>query len=990
MRFFVKIFIFNILFYFSATLSAENLPENLPASPEPDRNKVPAFLNSNTQWADSVFNSMNLRQRIGQLFMVAAYSNKDSAHIAYISSLISNYNIGGLIFFQGGPVRQAMLTNLYQSQSKIPLLIGIDGEWGLGMRLDSTISFPRQMAWSATDNEKMIREIATAIALHCRRMGIHINFAPVADVNINRLNPVIHTRSFGDDAETTARFAGIYMDALQDNGIIATAKHFPGHGNTDGDSHFVLPTVKSSLKELNNKELSPFDYLIKHGVQGVMVAHLAVPAIDNRKNMPSSLSDSIVKYLLKEKMGFKGLVITDALNMKGVSSLYQPGETEIMAINAGNDILLYPQDIPKAIDAIEKAVKSGKIPEESINKSVFKILMAKKWVQLDHYHPVKTENLIADLNQPADGLAKRIMIEKSITLIKNTNHVIPVKDLSLKRIANVMIGAKNINDFYLQSQFYAESSPYIIPYQFNTAFRDSMQKILTTYNLIIFSFHGLNLKTGQAYGFSPELLTLIDSLKHKRQLILAFFGNPYPLLFFDSDDEIESVVVAYDDMPQTQNQVAQFVYGAANAGGKLPVTIGSLPKGQGITDTPVSRLKYTIPEELDMDARAFLEVDSVVNDAISKKVMPGCQVLFAIDGKIIFNKAYGFHTYDSIEPVNPQDLYDIASVTKTAATTLAVMKLYEKDEIDLNEKVSFYLPQFSLKNKAKIKVIDLLTHQAGLKPWIPFYKIFCTGSRSDSTYCRNHLESGFSVEITDSLYLLTSFRDTIFDIICNSEIKNYGKYLYSDLGFILLQRIIENKTGMPLDDYVTETFYKPMGLQHTLFHPLVKFEKRQIAPTTIDTIFRHDTVWGNVHDPTAALMDGVSGHAGVFSNASDLACIMQMLLWKGSYGGEEYLKPGTIDHFTRAPFQKKGNRRGIGFDKPEPKAKKVSPVCSLSSLKSYGHTGFTGNMVWADPDNNSIFIFLSNRTFPDENNYKLVEMNVRTKIQEIFLKACKK
>lgn len=964
-------------------------PESEETSIAISRKLDPPFYSTQTKWADSVFNTLTLKQKIGQLFMVAAFSNKDQVHVDQILRYIREYGIGGVIFFQGGPIREARLTNLYQSKSNVPLLIGIDGEWGLGMRLDSTVSFPRQMAIAATGDKGFMYELGRDIAIQCKRMGIHVNFAPVVDVNSNPHNPVIHTRSFGEDPEEVTEFALAYMRGLQDNGILAAAKHFPGHGNTDADSHFTLPTVMSGKNEMQKTELYPFQKLIQAGVAGVMVAHLSVPSLDTANKLPSSLSRLVIDSLLVGELGFKGLIFTDAMNMKGVSELFKPGEAEIKAILAGNDILLYPQDVDVAVRAVENAVFTGEIPMELIDKKVYKILLAKQWAGLDSLTQVNTERLLEDLNTPYSGVLKKRIVENSITLLRNESSLIPLGNLNQNRIASVAFGVKEVNGFQKQLQFFSDVDVYVLPYQFEMEYFDSLLNVLHAYHTLIFSFHGLNNKPAEAFGLSAQSIMLADSVSHWRQCVLCFFGNPYPVKYFTDNKDYKTMLLAYDDGPYTREAMAQAIFGAIPLQARIPVSFNGIDLNTGEKLEEQRRLKYSFPEELGIEAGSFYRVDSIVNDAIKRRAMPGCQVLFACKGKVIYHKAFGFHTYDSLNPVQWSDLYDIASLTKIAATTPAVMKLMEEGKIDLNKSIGEYLPELRRTNKYKLKIKDILMHQAGFKAWIPFYQKTLRAGVPDTTIYSKYFKPGFTVRVCDSLYILTSYRDSILQTIYTSEIQKGNKYLYSDLGFYLLRNLVERVSGMDINDYVYGNFYLPLGAASLGYLPLNRFDVSRIVPSVVDSTFRKTELRGYVHDPGAAMLGGVAGHAGLFSNANGLAKFMQMLLWEGSYGGVRYFEPSTIRYFTKAHALEKNNRRGLGFDKPEPDATKVSPVCPGISLQSYGHTGFTGTMAWVDPETESVYIFLSNRTFPDESNTKLVELNARTKIQQVFLDAVK-
>ena len=920
--------------------------------------------------------------------MIAAWSNKDSAHIKQLEWLISMHGIGGLIFFQGGPVREALLTNYYQSMSRVPLLIGMDAEWGLAMRLDSTIRFPRQMTMSAMKDDSLIYMMGEEVARHCRRLGIHVNFAPDADINNNMLNPIIGSRAFGDDRETVLRNSLLYMKGMQDGKVLANGKHFPGHGNTDADSHLALPVLHSDSAGLDSTELYPFRALIDSGIGSVMVAHLSVPALDTIPDHPSTLSKKIVTGLLKEEMGFKGIIFTDALNMKGVSACYKPGILDKLALLSGNDVLLYSEDVPTALNEIHFAVENCEISQEEIDERVKKILMLKYWAGLKTFKPIDTTNIYEDLNTGYARWLQQTMYEKSVTVLKNTDSIIPVRWNDSLRIASVVIGDVKHNRFQEKINDYTPCEMYAIEKNEAVDVFESVRKYLVNYDLVILSIHGTTMKADKNFGITEQEEKFIAEILAAYPTILVDFGNAYTLTRFQNLDKAKAVVLSYEDTPLMHDVTAQVLFGGAGASGKLPIRSNEIfPKHTGVETNGTIRMKYTFPEEVGMNGHVLERIDSIAGAAIMAGATPGCQVLVARDQKVIYQKSFGTHSFTDTSAVVNSSLYDIASVTKIAGTALAVMKLFDEGKIDLNKPVSKYLPALKKSNKKSLVIREVLAHQAGLKSWIPFWKQTMKGSIPDEKIYSKTMHDKFTVRVTDSLYMNASYSDSVFKWILDSPLGEKGKYVYSDLGPILMKELVEKVTGKKIDEYLQENFYRPLGLTHLTFLPKKKFQTGDIIPTENDTAFRKQQLLGDVHDPAAAMMGGVSGNAGIFSDANDLAVIMQMLLNNGTYGGRIYLNPKTIDIFTKQQFVQNKNRRGLLFDKPEPDTSKPSPTSTGASLRTFGHQGFTGTCAWVDPEYNLVYIFLSNRVSPDASNEKLGKMNVRTEIQQVIYDA---
>lgn len=941
-------------------------------------------------WADSVFASLTPDERLAQLFMVTAFSNRDRRHADDILGLVKNYGIGGIMFLQGGPVRQAKLTNEYQAAARVPLMVSIDAEWGLAMRLDSTLKYPRQMALGAISNDSLIYTMGEQIAEQCRRIGIHVNFAPVVDVNNNPDNPVIGFRSFGEDKYNVARKGLMYMKGLQHNHVIANAKHFPGHGDTDADSHHSLPVINHGRNRIDSLELYPFRYLIENGLKSLMVAHLYIPAFDTSKNTATTLSPKVVQGLLKDTLKYRGLVFTDALNMKGVSAFYKPGEVDLKALIAGNDVLLCAEDVPKAIQVIKNAIDSGLISQEQVDERCMKILRAKEWVGLNRYKPVEIAGIYEDLQKPEYKLLIRKLVEESLTLVANKNNILPLKRLDTLKIASLVIGDKENCRFQQTLSNYAPIDHFNVKNDPSLSEFDSLVKKLSSYNLVVVSVMG-SVKPTKNFMFSQTAMNLIDSVSKRSRIVLNMLASPYALARYKNVNKMSAVIAGYEDSEEIQDLSAQLIFGGIGAKGILPVSVlGTYPIRTGLFTDGGVRFKYTMPEELGIASADLERISAIAKDAIEKHATPGCQILVAKNGKVFYNKSFGHHTYEKQKPVSGSDIYDLASITKITASLPAVMKLYDEKELNLDGELCLYLKEVDCTNKQDLTLRDILTHQSGLKSWIPFYQstLSRSGDYQPEIYSKDS-SATYSYRVASGLYIHKGYTDSIMNRIIHSPLNNRKSYLYSDMGYYFLKQIVEEKSGTSFRTYLDQNFYKRLGLSTMGFKPRERFPLTRIVPTENDKTYRKQLLHGDVHDQGAAMLGGVGGHAGLFSNANDLAVMMQMYLNKGEYGGERYLSEETVNEFTRCQYCKEGNRRGLGFDKPEPDPKKESPCARCLPLSSFGHSGFTGTFTWADPESDIVYVFLSNRVHPDAENKKLITMGVRTKIQDVLYEVIK-
>ena len=966
-----KLFVTTLILFFFNFLSAQDFYPLLIEKDQKNQKK----------WVDSIYNSMSINEKVGQLFMVDVFSKDSKNKTDLIDSLIKNHHIGGIIFSKGGPIRQAKLSNHYQNISKTPLLMAMDAEWGLAMRLDSTYAYPWNMTLGAITDNKIVYDIGKQIGEHVKRMGMHINFSPVVDINTNPDNPIIGNRSFGEDRDNVTNKALAYMRGMQSSGILANAKHFPGHGDTDLDSHKILPTISFTKKRLDSIELYPYERLFQEGLSSVMVAHLNVPALEKRRNLPSSISKTIVTDLLQNHLNFQGLIFTDALNMKGASNFKKPGEIDLAAFLAGNDVLLISESIPKAHQLIVEAFRKGKISEERLSRSVKKILFAKYKVGLNNYQPIEFSSLLSDLNTPYDNFLYEKAIENALTVVKNNRLIIPIRELENTKIAYVHMGDDSGTYFLNQLNKYTK-----VDWIKANSIADYKQK-LKEYDLTIIGFHKSNVNPWKEYKFSDHELTILYEISRTNKVILDVFTRPYALNDIQSFSNINGIVLSYQNSKISQELSAQLIFGSITAKGSLPVSIGNqFPVNLTNFTRLQKRLQYGTPESVGINSIKLKKIDSLVNHGIKENMMPGAQVLVARKGKIIYNKTFGYHTQEKITKVSENDIYDLASLTKILATLPMVMELVDDSTINLDTKISELLPEYFGTNKENITIKEMLSHYARIKSWIPFYlETLDSLNVPDKKYYSNSKSKNFKTQVANNLFVRNDMKDSIYTKIKESELYKNLEYKYSDLPFYILKEYIERHHNKLFKDLVQNNLYQSLGANLTTFLPLEKFSLNMIPPTEIDQYFRMQKIHGFVHDQGAALLGGVSGHAGLFSNSNDIAKIMQMYLWNGSYGNKQYIKSETIDLFNSCNFCNEDVRRGVGFDKPQ--LEDLGPTCGCISMNSFGHSGFTGTFTWADPDEEIIYVFLSNRTYPSAENKSIIENNLRSDIQGLIYES---
>ena len=936
------------------------------------------------KWVDSILNSMTVDQKMGQLFMIQAYSNLDTVHENKIKEMIQKYHVGNLIFMQGTPSKQVQLTNTYQSLSKIPLMIGFDGEWGLDMRLQNTYKFPWNMTLGAIQDNTLIRKFGEHLGRHAKRVGIHVNFAPVVDINTNPLNPIIGNRSFGEDKQNVTQKAIAFSQGMQSEGVLANAKHFPGHGDTATDSHLKLPVLTFDRQRLDSVELYPYKRVFDAGMASVMTAHLSIPVLESNPKLPTSLSPSVVTDLLKEELGFLGLIFTDGLNMKGAADYSSSAEIDLAAVLAGNDVLLIPQDVPATISLMKNSIQTGVLSPERIDESVRKILLAKYKVGLHFHKPIDTLNLVKDLNTIEDEVLHRELVKNSITIIKNKKNILPIEDLKKhKKIAYVALGDDT------GDQFLDALAKYSKIHKVDSNNLNEVIDILEDFDLVVVGFHKSNAHPWKPYEFSNQELVWLHEIARKNKTILAVFASPYSLLNIKSFTNLEAVLVAYQNSEIAQEITAQTIFGAIEATGKLPVSIkNEFPVGTGIITKSLQRLQYSIPEAVGMSSKKLARIDSVATVVLEEKMSPGLQVLVARKGVVVYEKSFGYHTDKKKNPVKNSDVYDVASLTKILASLPMLIKAEEEKKIALSSSVRKIVPRFKKSNKDTVTVQEILSHYGQLKAWIPFYKLTQDSitNKNLKKFYRAKKTKKFTIKVAEDLFLNSSYKDSIYKYIRDAEQREKPGYKYSDLGYYIFKEALEKRYKKDLNVLVDDEFYEPLGANRMSYLPLAKFDKLSIVPSEKDSYFRHQLLHGYVHDMGAAMLGGVGGHAGLFANSNDVAKMMQLYLQKGYYGGKRYFKAATFDKFNKRYYSDKKVRRGLGFDKPQLDST-IMATCGCVSDESFGHSGFTGAYTWADPVSGILYVFLSNRVFPTMENYGLVDQDIRTKIQQIIQEA---
>lgn len=958
---------------FHTPLRAQDAENNLPWQRYIDDRKV-----------DSLLSTLTVREMIAQLIWVPAWASEKDNNFRQVEELVTRHGIGGVIFFEGSRDRQIDFTKRITKVSKIPLIIAQDAEWGTGMRIREVEDFPYQMTMGALQDDSLIYRMGAAVAWQCRDIGVNVNLAPVADVNNNPLNPVINYRSFGEDPLKVASKAVMYMKGLQDNGIMACAKHFPGHGDTDVDSHTGLPIIRGDRKRFDTVELVPFRRLIDEGVGSIMTAHINVPGLDATPRLPATFSRKVISGILREEAGFNGLILTDAMNMAGATLTYPSGIADAEALKAGNDIIEYSTDPLRAIDEIAKRVEKGEIAVDEITARCRRLLAAKMWL---------TSTIAVTGGTPGNEVIPasahpaliRELYAGAMTLIENNDNLVPLDRLDKIRIATVAVNRLAMTEFQRMTDRYTNADHYFIDPNNEQGAHFVLSK-LKDYDVVIAGICALEQKPAGAYGVTPRLLSVMRQIAELNRSAVIWFGNPYGIARLDLSVKPTSLLVAYQDNSYTHQTAVQVLFGALGASGRLPVTVNAAyPEGYGIKTPGGIRLQFGFPENAGLSSeRLISKVDSIVQKGLDTLAYPGCHVLIARKGIVVLNKCYGFHLYDSTEAVSEHDLWDLASVTKVSAATASLMLLNDRGLFDPDKTLGQYLPWFRFSDKGDMVLREMLAHQAGLRSFIPFWR---NTLENDGTFRRGIFSDvsnrRFALQVSDSIYMNWHYLKDMFREIRDSP-KGPKRFVYSDLTFILAAEIIESLTETTIDKFAPANIYRPIGALNITYNPLEKYPRERIVPTEYDSLFRKQLLRGTVHDEGTAMLGGVSGHAGLFATGNDLLKLVEMYRRGGEYGGVRVLSREVLSEYTRVQFPENKNRRALGFDKPLLENDTIPPEqaypCRSASRSSFGHSGFTGTFIWVDPEAEISYVFLSNRVYPSRNPNRLSDLSIRGKI----------
>ena len=949
-------------------------------------------------WADSVYATLTERQRVAQLMCPKVVTTRGANTLAQVRSLVKNEGVGALLFTEGTAAEHAEAINLAQELARVPILITADGEWGPAMRVSDIASFPRNMALGAISNDSLIYDYGRETARQCLALGMTVNFAPVADVNSNPRNPVIGSRAFGDDPDNVTRKVCAYSRGLEDGGMQSVAKHFPGHGDTESDSHKTLPYVGRSMEELEQVELVPFRGYVNSGLSGVMVGHISVPAID-KSGIATSLSPKTYD-LLRKKLGFQGLIYTDAMGMKGAADP-KGRNNALMALRAGADVIEC-SNAHTDIAAIMAALKSGKLKRSVIEDRCKRVLAYKYALGLTRPYTVDAGQARAIGNDATADAVNRNLVAASMTCLVNRDNLLPLRDLDERSIAVVCLGKPADNAFPAYCRRYARCTVFNAP---NGALTAAQLKQIKKYNTVIIG----------AFNHKAATKTAFNTLTKLPGAVGVLFNGPLrDTSFLSPSTKCQAVIEAYDNTALAGEYAAQAVFGGIRTDGRTPVAIpGIAESGDGIV-LPKTRLGYTTPAARGYGAWLTDSIDSICNDIIARGGTPGIQVIVAKGNDIIVDGAYGKLDKNGPE-VNNETMYDLASVSKALGTLPGIMMAVDSGYMDIDTPISQYIPGMRRDDKKDLLVKEFLFHETGMPPAIsPYDIVFDTTTfkgrlitpKKDADHptwimpdawghkdakLRKDLVSTVRTETFDrpiarGMWGSQATTDTLMNIIYGQKLRANKNYRYSCLNFCLLKDAEERATGVPHDKWADTRLWEPLGAWSITYNPADNgFDVSNIAPTEVDTYLRRQHLQGYVHDETAAFLGGVSGNAGLFANAGDLAKICRMWLNGGTYGGDTLMSPGVVKLFTTT--KSPTCHRGLGFDKPNTERPEWSSTIEEAGPQVYGHTGYTGPVFWVDPKNDIIFIFLTNRVNPTRDSKIFNASGVRGKLFRQVLRA---
>lgn len=931
-------------------------------------------------WVDSVFNTLSLPDKIGQIMMVAVDGTAEWKDIEKLTNAIRREKIGGIVFSGGGPVMQANAINYLQQEVEIPLLVGMHAEQGPGAVLDSVIKFPSPQMLGAVRDDSLIYFLGEEVGKQLTALGVHLNFGPTTDLSTFFKDPDLIRNSYGEDKERVAQKLITYQRGLKQSNIFSIAMHYPDNGLRMEGFNKGVPILRT---QTSPARLYPLQIMIDYGLTGVVTTAEYEPFFSDKKDArddnPQVLTDaSAVVYAgeyLKRQVNLKGLVFSFMPDVYRLGKDLSEGDGELLALQADNDVLLFPQNINAAIRKLRRAIRRDDKLELQLDVSVKKILALKYDAGLSTKPVIDTHNLYARLNSINATALQSILLEKSVVVVKNTEATLPVKDLD-RSFASLSIGDSVSNPFNTYLTNYVGIAPYTFP-----ADTAGLLVTLSKYDVVIAAVYPT------AHTRENEYAALLQQLAKKTNLITVVFDSPTKLSLIE---KLPTLVQAHTADEAMQKIVPQVLFGGKRADGIMPISVGeSIKQGQGVETRSLKRITYSMPELAGVNAQMLDRIDAIVTEGISQQAMPGCQVIVARNGKIVYEKSFGWQTYAKTTPITNESIYDLASLTKVTATLQVSMFLYEKGLIDIYKKASNYLPELLNTNKKDLVVKDVLTHQAGLIPFIPFWTQTVKDSVLLPQYYSRVKSENYPLQVAPTLFGLKSLPDSLWSWSIKSKLREKAartpyNYTYSDIGLYIMHHINEKLINQPQQDFLNQNLFEPLGATTTGYLPLERFSAARIVPSENDKIFRRQMLVGTVHDEGAAMLGGVAGHAGIFSNARDLLKVGQMLLQQGYYGGQSYYKPETVNYFTTKQFDK--SRRGLGWDKPV-QSEWSSPASILSSPKTFGHTGFTGTCMWIDPEFELVYIFLSNRVYPSRNNNKLSSLNIRSRIQDVIYRA---
>lgn len=921
-----------------------------------------------SRWVDSVFNTMNRQAKAAQLFMVSTTASLTSEDLEDLEGLVKD-GVGGIHIKRGGLHETATLINKLQQLSDTKLLIGTSAEWGLAQSLDSITGFSKPMVASATNSDSLIRQWSTSIAQQMKRLGFHINFAPNID---NEVFAGDYLRYFGDTQALAGTTTSAFVEAQKAAGIIAVAKHLPRRWSTERPLSDSMVVIR--LDRIDPSTLEPLQQLISKGLDGILTSYLHFSMQNEQGIVPSSISQAFISEVLRKKLGFNGLVFSDVQHINKKEGKQRSGDLELFAFQTGADVILQSPNPSAGIRKIAREVRKNKILQEQLNASVRKILGAKYDAGLNDLHPVNTDNLNRTTSDPSYQWINTVIAGKAVTVVQNTDSLLPLKTLEDRSFVSISVGKGIGNGFEQSLNKYASFRHHHVLAAGDT----STVRILPGDIVVVGVFPRM-------LALEKSLTTWINKLAVDHQVILVHFGHPTAA----SGYQAQAIIASYTDEDFMPSVSAQVIFGGISSSGKLPVAAGHWPARAGITTTTTDRLAYAAPESAGVSSRVLAKIRDIMDEAIAMGATPGCYTLVAKGGKVIYEESAGHLTYDKTEKVTAETIYDLASVTKISATLQTVMFMHDRGLIDINKKISVYLPELKNSNKADFTIKDILTHQAGLWPFLPFWTQTMKENAHMPEYYSTSTSASYPFPVSDNLFASSAMKDSLWQWIIKARIREKPSrtpydYRYSDMGFYMLQHLAEKILNQPMEDFLAQNLYEPIGAYTTGYLPLRKFEAGRIAPTERDTLFRKSLLVGYVHDQGAAMHGGIAGHAGLFSTANDLAKLGQLWLQKGHYGGVTFYKPETVELFTSRQFS--DSRRGLGWDKPIP-GDWTGPTARFASPRTFGHTGFTGTCIWVDPEFDLVYVFLSNRVQPDMNNNKLLNANIRPRIQQVIYEA---